>query len=92
MPTAVCAPILSRHPPPLGGTQTTAMNRIEGAETVRMKKKRLKSIEITRNQYQNLREKLVSSNNIEEKNVIYRRMINLLEVMEFLNRQNELAL
>lgn len=57
-----------------------------------MKKRRFKSIEIANSQYQNLKEKLNSSTDMEERNLIYRRMINLLEVIHFLNTQNALAL
>ncbi|HJV64252.1 MAG TPA: hypothetical protein VJ550_00820 [Geomonas sp.] len=57
-----------------------------------MKKKRFKSIEIANSQYQNLKEMLKSCKDIEERNLIYRRMINLLEVIDFLNTQNALAL
>jgi hypothetical protein len=57
-----------------------------------MKRRRCKALEIANAQYQNLKDKLSNSTNIEERNLIYRRMINLLEVINFLNTQNALAL
>ena len=57
-----------------------------------MKRKKFKALEIANAQYENLKDKLSNSTNIEERNLIYRRMINLLEVINFLNTQNALAL
>jgi hypothetical protein len=44
---------------------------------------------IVSEQYRHLKEKLESTHNVQEKNVIFRRLINLLGVMEFLISTNK---
>lgn len=55
----------------------------------RKNSKKKKPLEIASEQYRRLREELESTPDIQEKNMIYRRMINLLDVMTFLNSQED---
>ena len=46
--------------------------------------KKINPLEVVQEQYKNLREKLKSTHDIREKNVLFKRLINLVGVMEFL--------
>lgn len=48
-------------------------------------------MDLAKEQYQQLREKLHSTDDIREKNVIYRRLTNLLDVLQFLNSHKGMA-
>ena len=50
--------------------------------------KRPKPFDIAHEQYQRLRDQLDSTRDVQERNLIFRRLINLLGVMQFLNAQN----
>ncbi len=45
---------------------------------------KINPIEIVSEQYHQLKEKLKSTNNVHERNVIFRRLVNLLGVLQFL--------
>ncbi len=47
-------------------------------------KRKVNPIEVVREQYQQLKEKLESTCDIQEKNILFRRLANLLAVMQFL--------
>ena len=64
-------------------------SRSEGK--VRRRLKRKKGMDLAKEQYQQLREKLHSTDDIREKNVIYRRLTNLLDVLQFLNSHKGMA-
>ncbi|UFS70099.1 hypothetical protein LPW11_19765 [Geomonas sp. RF6] len=49
--------------------------------------KNRKALALANEQYQQLKDALNEAPDIREKNVIYRRMINLLDVIHFLNSQ-----
>jgi hypothetical protein len=49
-----------------------------------MSKKKINPIEVVQEQYQRLKEKLESTRDIKEKNILFRRLANLLAVMQFL--------
>ncbi len=46
--------------------------------------KKINPIEIVSEQYQQLKEKLKSTHNVHDRNIIFRRLVNLLGVMQFL--------
>ncbi len=48
------------------------------------KKKKINPIEVVQEQYQQLKEKLKSTRDVQEKNILFRRLANLLGVMQFL--------
>ena len=47
-------------------------------------KKKINPLEIVKEHYQNLKEKLRSTHDIREKNVLFKRLINLAGVIQFL--------
>jgi hypothetical protein len=47
-------------------------------------KKKIYPIEVVQEQYLHLKEKLKSTCDVQERNVLFRRMVNLLGVMQFL--------
>lgn len=49
-----------------------------------MTKKKVNPLEVVREQYQQLKGKLESTRDIQEKNILFRRLANLLAVMQFL--------
>jgi len=51
--------------------------------------KKINSLEIVREQYQSLKEKLRSTHDVREKNVLFKRLINLAGVMQFLISVNK---
>jgi hypothetical protein len=51
--------------------------------------KKINPLEVVQEQYKDLKEKLKSTHDIREKNVLFRRLINLVGVMEFLISINE---
>jgi hypothetical protein len=54
-------------------------------ERAEMKKiKKINPLDLLNDQYQNLKEKLRSARDDKEKKVIFRRLVNLLGVMQFL--------
>ncbi len=55
-----------------------------------MKKiKEIKPLDLVNEQYRNLKEKLKSTGDPKEKKVIFRRLVNLLAVMQFLVSSNK---
>ena len=46
--------------------------------------KKINPLEVVQEQYQHLKEKLTSTHDVREKNVLFTRLINLVGVMEFL--------
>ena len=52
--------------------------------------KKINRFDVIDEQYRKLKEKLESTADIQEKNLLFRRMINLLNVMEFLLSPPEL--
>lgn len=52
--------------------------------------KKINRFEVVYEQYQKLNEKLNLTADIQEKNLLFRRMINLLNVLEFLSSRPEL--
>jgi len=52
-------------------------------------KKTLKPFELAHEQYQFLMTKLTTTRDVQEKNVLFRRLANLLAVMEFLISLNK---
>jgi hypothetical protein len=46
--------------------------------------KKINPLEVVQDQYKNLKAKLKSTHDIREKNVLFKRLINLVGVMEFL--------
>ena len=46
--------------------------------------KNINPLEVVQEQYQQLKEKLKSARDIREKNVLFRRLVNLVGVMQFL--------
>lgn len=46
--------------------------------------KKINSFDIVHGQYLNIKEKLKSTRDMQEKNVLFRRLVNLLGVMHFL--------
>ena len=53
-------------------------------EAIMKKMKNINSLEIVQEHYQNLKEKLRSTHDAREKNVLFKRLINLAGVMQFL--------
>jgi len=51
--------------------------------------KKINPLEVVQEQYNNLKEKLKSTHDIREKNVLFKRLINLVGVMEFLISVNK---
>ena len=51
--------------------------------------KRIKAFDLAYEQYLLLKEKLKSTRDVQEKNVLFRRLTNLLAVMEFLTSLNK---
>lgn len=49
-----------------------------------MNKKKINPTEVVQEQYQRLKERLESTCDIREKNILFRRLANLLTVMQFL--------
>jgi hypothetical protein len=48
------------------------------------KNKKINPLDLVQEQYQSLKEKLRSARDVHEKQVIFRRLVNLLGVMQFL--------
>jgi len=46
--------------------------------------KKINPLEVVQEQYQHLKEKLKSTCDIREKNILFRRLVNLVGVMQFL--------
>jgi len=53
----------------------------------RPKPKKKKAFDLAFEQYKQLQEKLQATADMQVKNMIFRRLVNLLEVMHFLNQQ-----
>jgi hypothetical protein len=49
-----------------------------------MKMKKINPEEVVQEQYQHLKDKLLSTNDVREKNLLFKRLINLANVMQFL--------
>lgn len=49
-----------------------------------MKIKKINPLEVVQEQYQNLKEKLLSTNDVREKDFLFKRLNNLANVMQFL--------
>jgi hypothetical protein len=47
-------------------------------------KKKINPLEVVQEQYQNLKGKLRSTHDVREKNILFKRLINLAGVMQFL--------
>lgn len=52
-------------------------------------KRKLNPFDLAYDQYKTLKEKLSSTRDVQEKNVLFRRLTNLLAVMEFLVSLNK---
>jgi len=57
------------------------------AKGQRPKPKKKKAFDLAFEQYKQLQEKLQATADMQVKNLIFRRLVNLLEVMQFLNQQ-----
>jgi hypothetical protein len=55
------------------------------------RKKKNKAFDIAFEQYQVLKDKLDGTGDVREKNLIFRRLLNLLDVMQFLHAHNRLS-
>ncbi len=51
--------------------------------------KKINPLEVVQEQYQYLREKLKSTQDVRERNVLFKRLINLVGVMQFLMSINK---
>jgi len=51
--------------------------------------KKINPLEVVQEQYQHLREKLKSTQDVRERNVLFKRLINLVGVMQFLMSINK---
>ena len=49
-----------------------------------MKKKSINPLEVVQEQYVRLKEKLLATNDLREKNLLFKRLNNLADVMQFL--------
>ena len=49
-----------------------------------MKMKKINPLEVVQDQYQHLKDKLLSTNDVREKNLLFKRLNNLANVMQFL--------
>ncbi len=62
-----------------GGADAMSIEQIVGSHM-----KKINPLEIVQDQYQQLKEKLKSAPDIREKNLLFRRLVNLVGVMQFL--------
>jgi len=49
-----------------------------------MKMKKINPLEVVQDQYQHLKDKLLSTNDVREKNLLFKRLNNLANVLQFL--------
>jgi len=52
--------------------------------------KKINPIEVVQEQYQLLKEKLLTTQDIREKNILFKRLFNLLAVLQFLISTNKI--